>query len=83
MPFLKIIVRHTHSQLCLLTPFLLFPSCNFKLISTSSRSHTSQKTITTFYRVIILLVLTLQDGILMDNVSAMPRAKGHSLSSAS
>lgn len=38
-----------------------------------------QKKITACYRVIILLALTLQTGVLMGNISAMPRAEGHLL----
>lgn len=45
--------------------------------------HWPKKKITTFYRVIILLILSLQVGILVDNITAMPRTKDHPLPSTS
>lgn len=84
VPFLKRIVRHSYT-------FPAMPSCplpapslmQFQANINQFRELHWAKKITTFYRVIILLVLTLQAGMLMDNISAMPRAKDHPLPSTS
>lgn len=84
VPFLKRIVRHSYT-------FPAMPSCplpapslmQFQANINQFRELHWAKKITTFYRVIILLVLTLQAGMLMDNISAMPREKDHPLPSTS
>lgn len=84
VPFLKRIVRHSYTFPAMLSCPLPAPSLmQFQANINQFRELHWAKKITTFYRVIILLVLTLQAGMLMDNISAMPRAKDHPLPSTS
>lgn len=83
VPFLKRMVRDSYTLLATSShPLSSLSLMQFQANINQFREPHWPKKITTFYKVIIL-ILTFQVGILMDNISAMPRAKDHPLSSTS